>query len=303
MSILRVQGLVKNFGAQTAVDHVSFSIDKGEIVGFLGPNGAGKSTTMKMIAGIIQPDEGQIMINEKPFDGNNLELKKSIAYLPEQNPLYTELYVQEALEFSAQLHEIKNAYARISEAIAVCGLLPEKNKKIQQLSKGYKQRVGLAQSILHQPDLYILDEATTGLDPNQILEIRELIKGLGKDHAVLISTHILQEVESICQRCIVIHKGQVMADDDMATLKSKVSGMPSVSVSFAGSIPFDSLKARWNNAISIDAHTFVISDRDPKLSQSVFQWAVQNHFIIDELKKNKQRMEDVFQELTSNKKQ
>ena len=304
MSILQVNGLVKKFGSQTAVDNVSFKIDKGEIVGFLGPNGAGKSTTMKMIAGILKPDEGEVYINNHLGTEDEIETKRSISYLPEQNPLYYDLYVREALEFSAKLHHVKQITARVNEAISVCGLENEKHKKIQSLSKGYKQRVGLALSILHQPDLYILDEATTGLDPNQIVEIRDLIKSLGKEHAVLISTHILQEVESICKRCIVINKGKIIADDDMKTLKVKASGIPSVKVSFGSPISKELLEATWGKVTlsdnDNDTYTYTISNNDPFLSRSVFRWAVENNIIIDELIKEKQSIEGVFQILTGN---
>lgn len=300
MSILQVNGLVKKFGPQTAVDNVSFKIDKGEIVGFLGPNGAGKSTTMKMIAGILRPDEGEVYINNRLGSEDEIETKKSISYLPEQNPLYYELYIREALEFSAKMHRINHITSRVNEVISICGLENEKHKKIQSLSKGYKQRVGLALSILHQPDLYILDEATTGLDPNQIVEIRDLIKSLGKEHAVLISTHILQEVESICKRCIVINKGKIIADDDMKALKVKASGIPSVKVSFGSPITKEFLETTWSKVSKLDNDTYTISDNDPFLSRSVFRWAVENNIVIDELIKEKQSIESVFQILTGN---
>mgnify|MGYP001225629173 CR=1 FL=1 len=300
MSILRVNGLVKKFGQQTAVDEVSFTIDRSEIVGFLGPNGAGKSTTMKMIAGILRPDAGSIFINGQRDTANELESKKAVGYLPEQNPLYTELYVKEALEFSGALHQIQRKTWRINEVIAACGLENEKHKKIQALSKGYKQRVGLAQAILHQPDLYILDEATTGLDPKQILEIRDLIKSLGKEHAVLISTHILQEVESICKRCIVINSGKIIADDDMSILKMKASGIPAVRVCFGQPVAIDSLLLHWKKVTKLDQNnTYLISDQDSNLSKSIYQWSVQNNIIIEELIREKQNMEGVFHVLTS----
>jgi ABC-2 type transport system ATP-binding protein len=301
LSILQVNGLVKKFGLQIAVDDVSFKIHKGEIVGFLGPNGAGKSTTMKMIAGILKPESGSIFINDKSAVTNELESKKAVAYLPEQNPLYPDLYVKEALEFSAAVHQIDRRTARIKEVIEACGLENEKNKKIQALSKGYKQRVGLAQAILHQPDLYILDEATTGLDPNQIVEIRDLIKSIGKDHAVLISTHILQEVESICQRCIVINKGKIMADDDIHSLKMKASGMPTVKVCFGQPVHIESLLSKWKKVTKLDqSNTYLISDQNADLSKSIFRWAAQNNIILEELIKEKQNIEGVFQILTSN---
>lgn len=298
MSVLQVNELVKTYGAQTAVDHISFEINKGEIVGFLGPNGAGKSTTMKMIAGILTPDSGVILINGQTFTSDQTLIKKSIAYLPEQNPLYHDLYVREALEFMAQLHQLNNPRQIIAEAIHVTGLEKEQHKRIGALSKGYKQRVGLAQSILHQPDLFILDEATTGLDPNQILDIRDLIRSLGKDHAILISTHILQEVESICQRCIVIHQGRIIADEPMLAFKNKLNHQAQATIRFASNISVDALKKRWVSSVANEDGSFTISDADPLLTQQLFQWAVTNHLVIDELKRVEHKMEEVFHSLT-----
>ncbi|MEO5581860.1 MAG: ATP-binding cassette domain-containing protein [Saprospiraceae bacterium] len=299
MSILKVTDLIKLYGAQTAVDHISFEINKGEIVGFLGPNGAGKSTTMKMIAGILQPDRGEIRINDIIFNQNDTVLKKSIAYLPEQNPLYPDLYVREALEFMSRLHQLNHTRQIINDAIQVTGLEKEQHKQIGALSKGYKQRVGLAQCILHQPDLYILDEATTGLDPNQILDIRDLIRSLGKEHAILISTHILQEVESICHRCLVIHQGRIIADEPMISFKNKLVRKPEVSIRFADKVSIDLLKRKWKSVTpGSDGKSFIITDDDPLLTQHLFQWAVDQHQVIDELKKVEHKMEDVFHSLT-----
>lgn len=299
MSILKVTDLVKQYGTQTAVDHISFEINKGEIVGFLGPNGAGKSTTMKMLAGILQPDSGEIQINDIILKQDDITLKKSIAYLPEQNPLYPDLYVREALEFMSRLHQLKNNKQVINDAIKVTGLEKEQFKQIGALSKGYKQRVGLAQSILHQPDLYILDEATTGLDPNQILDIRDLIRSLGKDHAILISTHILQEVESICQRCLVIHLGRIIADETMISFKNKLVRKPEASIRFAVKVPVDLIKRKWSSVTpGTDGKSFIITDEDPLLTQHLFQWAVDQHLVIDELKRVEHKMEDVFHSLT-----
>jgi ABC-2 type transport system ATP-binding protein len=301
MSILKVTDLLKQYGAQTAVDHISFEINRGEIVGFLGPNGAGKSTTMKMIAGILQPESGEIRINGNILNQIDTTLKKSIAYLPEQNPLYQDLYVREALEFMTRLHQLNNSRQIINDAIRVTGLEKEQYKRIGALSKGYKQRVGLAQSILHQPDLYILDEATTGLDPNQILDIRDLIRSLGKDHAILISTHILQEVESICQRCLVIHQGRIIADEPMTSFKNKLIRKPEASVRFANNVSIDLLKKKWKSVTpGSDGNTFIIIDDDPLLTQHLFQWAVDQHLVIDELKRVEHKMEEVFHSLTQN---
>ena len=198
---LQIINLTKKFGGQTALDKINIDIDKSEIIGLLGPNGAGKSTLMKSIVGVVKIDEGQIFFNDKNIVKNEIECKSEIGFLPENNPLYNEMYVKEYLNFVADIHKIpKN---KIDEVIDLVGITPEKNKKISQLSKGYKQRVGLAQAILHSPELLILDEPTNGLDPNQIIEIRNVIKEIGKEKTVILSTHIMQEVEALCSRCLL----------------------------------------------------------------------------------------------------
>ena len=216
---IEVCGLVKNYGQQKAVNNISFSIGRGEIVGFLGPNGAGKSTTLKMITGYLQPNVGKVLIAGKDISKEPILCKQKIGYLPEANPLYSEMYVKEYLSFIAGVHQIKDT-AAISTIIQKVGLTIEQHKKINQLSKGYKQRVGLAAALIHQPEVLILDEPTSGLDPNQIIEIRNLIKAEGTNKTVLFSSHILQEVEAICDRVIIIHKGNIVADDDLVKLKS-----------------------------------------------------------------------------------
>ena len=222
---IRVSALTKIYGEQKAVDAISFELKKGEIVGFLGPNGAGKSTTMKMITGYLTPDGGAASIagfdaQEQPF-----ELRKRLGYLPESNPLYLEMYVREYLEFSARIHGIANAKTRIEELISLTGLGRESKKRLGALSKGYKQRAGLAQALLHNPEVLILDEPTSGLDPNQILEIRELIKSIGKDKTVLLSTHIMQEVQAMCSRVIIIDRGRIKADDSVTSLIKKYGSL------------------------------------------------------------------------------
>jgi ABC-2 type transport system ATP-binding protein len=216
---IEVIGLCKMYGEQKAVNDISFSISKGEIVGFLGPNGAGKSTTLKMITGYLQPNKGKVLIAGKNIAEDPIACKEKIGYLPEANPLYLDMYVKEYLSFIAGVHQIKDTNA-ISIVIQKVGLTKEQNKKINQLSKGYKQRVGLAAAIIHQPEVLILDEPTSGLDPNQIIEIRNLIKAEGANKTVLFSSHILQEVEAICDRVIIIHQGNIVADDNLAKLKS-----------------------------------------------------------------------------------
>lgn len=209
---IKVDQVSKLYGTQRAVDQISFKAQAGEIVGFLGPNGAGKSTTMKMITGYLRPDEGNIEVCGIQVKGEAINTKKKIGYLPESNPLYHDMYVREYLDFIAGVHKINQKNKRIDEVIALTGLSPEAHKEIGQLSKGYKQRVGLAAALIHDPEVLILDEPTTGLDPNQIIEIREVIRSLGESKTILFSTHILQEVEALCDRVIIINKGKIVTD-------------------------------------------------------------------------------------------
>ena len=220
---LQIVGLTKKFGEQVALNNIHISIEKNEIIGLLGPNGAGKSTLMKSIVGAIKIDEGQILFNEKDITINDIESKKKMGFLPENNPLYQEMYVKEYLQLVADIHQIPKQ--RITEVIDLVGITPEKSKKIAQLSKGYKQRVGLAQAILHQPDLLILDEPTNGLDPNQIIEIRNLIKEIGKEKTVILSTPIMQEVEALCSRVILIDKGVILQYGPIDEFKGKYENL------------------------------------------------------------------------------
>lgn len=221
---IEVSQLTRMYGEQKAVDDISFSLNRGEIVGFLGPNGAGKSTTMKIITGYLKPDKGTAVVSGINVQSDPLAAKRKIGYLPEANPLYYDMYVQEYLGFVADVHGIANRKQKISHIVDTVGLTPEKRKKNGQLSKGYKQRVGLAAALLHDPEVLVLDEPTTGLDPNQILEIRELIRNLGKNKTVLFSTHILQEVEAICDRVIIINKGKIVANSSLVELKANGDG-------------------------------------------------------------------------------
>ncbi|MBL7472442.1 gliding motility-associated ABC transporter ATP-binding subunit GldA [Robertkochia sediminum] len=214
---IQVENLSKNYGAQKALNNVSFSIKTGEIVGFLGPNGAGKSTLMKILTTYLEADGGKAAVNGKQVDQEKRDVQRSIGYLAENNPLYPDMYVREYLEFNAGIYKVGKE--RIEEVITMTGLTPEAGKKIRELSKGYKQRVGLATALLHDPEVLILDEPTTGLDPNQLMDIRELIKGLGKKKTVLLSTHIMQEVEAMCDRVIMIKKGTIVADKQLTALK------------------------------------------------------------------------------------
>ncbi|WP_267402450.1 MULTISPECIES: ATP-binding cassette domain-containing protein [unclassified Chryseobacterium] len=220
---LQINNLTKKFGEQTALNKINISIDKNEIIGLLGPNGAGKSTLMKSIVGALKIDEGEIIFNGKNIAEHDIESKKNIGFLPENNPLYFEMYVKEYLQFVANIHKIPSS--RIDEVIKLVGITPERSKKIGQLSKGYKQRVGLAQAIIHQPDLLILDEPTNGLDPNQIIEIRNVVKEIGQAKTVLLSTHIMQEVEALCSRVILIHKGNILQDCPIDEFKGRFDSL------------------------------------------------------------------------------
>lgn len=225
-----VNQLTKIYGSQIAVNNVSFTVNKGEIVGFLGPNGAGKSTTMKILTGYIQANSGSAHLDEDEIRIDNVNTKKKIGYLPEHNPLYPEMYIKEYLQFVGSLYGLKKGDLkdRIEEIIEKVGLSAEKNKKIEQLSKGYRQRVGLAQALIHDPEVLILDEPTTGLDPNQLVEIRNLIKEVGKNKTIILSTHIMQEVEAICDRVIIINKGSIVADDKLEKLTKEQGSLEQI---------------------------------------------------------------------------
>ncbi len=224
---ISVKNISKRFGKQWAVDNISFEIKSGEIVGFIGPNGAGKSTTMKIITGFLPPTSGEVFINGMNTRGKTMDIKRLIGYLPENNPLYYDMYVKEYLLYSAGLYGIKGreAVARVNEIIEMLGLKPEKHKKIGKLSKGYKQRVGLSQALIHDPEVLILDEPTSGLDPNQIVDIRNLISNVGREKTIMLSTHIMQEVEAICDRVIILDKGTIRADEGAKEIgKNRLSG-------------------------------------------------------------------------------
>lgn len=220
---LEINHLTKKFGAQTALHDLNIQIGKNEIIGLLGPNGAGKSTLMKSIAGVLKIDEGEIVFNGKNISEHEIESKQKIGFLPENNPLYQEMYVKEYLQFVANVHKIGKS--KVDEVINLVGITPEKSKKISQLSKGYKQRIGLAAAILHEPDLLILDEPTNGLDPNQIIEIRNVIREIGREKTVILSTHIMQEVEALCSRVILIHQGKILQDSPIDAFKGKFSSL------------------------------------------------------------------------------
>ncbi|HVK97074.1 MAG TPA: gliding motility-associated ABC transporter ATP-binding subunit GldA [Flavisolibacter sp.] len=299
---ISVKNLSKVYGEQRAVDNISFSINPGEIVGFLGPNGAGKSTTMKMITGYLEPDAGDIQVSNIDVRKEPLSVKKKVGYLPESNALYYEMYVKEYLNFIADLHSINNRQKVIDDVIEQVGLTREKKKTIGQLSKGYKQRVGLAAALLHDPEVLILDEPTSGLDPNQIIEIRQVIKEQGKNKLVLFSSHILQEVEAICDRVIIINKGKIVADDKLSNLQKR-STTNIVKVSFK-----ETLEAEWLSRLpaakavdKIDPHQWSIETNEPELLRRQLQkLAAENNFDIVSLQSQSQSLEEVFRTLTAN---
>jgi ABC-2 type transport system ATP-binding protein len=299
---ISITNLSKTYGTQKAVNNISFNVAKGEIVGFLGPNGAGKSTTMKMITGYLDADAGSINVSGINVSKENIESKKKIGYLPEANPLYFEMYVREYLHFVAGVHQIKNTSERTEEIIKTVGLSLEANKKIGQLSKGYKQRVGLAAALIHEPEVLILDEPTSGLDPNQIIEIRNVIKALSKDKTVLFSSHILQEVEAICDRVIIINKGNIVADDSLQNLQKNSGQQQFVSVSFQEEVSkglLENLSAADN--ITVSANTFRIQTTNAEtLRKQLLQLSIDNNLNIVSLQNESNSLEDVFRSLTSN---
>ena len=298
---ISISNLSKNYGIQKAVNNISFKVNKGEIVGFLGPNGAGKSTTMKMITGYLDADAGNIQVCGINVTKNNVESKKKIGYLPEANPLYFEMYVREYLLFTAGVHQLKNSKERTEEIIKTVGLTLEANKKIGQLSKGYKQRVGLAAALIHEPEVLILDEPTSGLDPNQIIEIRNVIKALAKNKTVLFSSHILQEVEAICDRVIIINKGNIVADDSLQNLQLAKAGQQFVSVTFQEDIDISDLQ-NLQTAINISSNgnTFRIQTNDAEnLRKQILKLSIDKNLNIVSLQNQNNSLEDVFRDLTT----
>lgn len=296
-----VHNLTKIYGAQTAVNGISFSVQPGEILGFLGPNGAGKSTTMKMLAGYIPPSSGSATICGQDIMQHSIEVRKQIGYLPENNPLYYDMYVREFLEFSARATGMtSNTAKRIDAVTGQVGLGPEQHKKIGELSKGYKQRVGLAQALLHDPAVLILDEPTSGLDPNQLADIRALIRELGKSKTVIFSTHIMQEVETVCDRIIIINKGQIVADDATANLQNSLRGRAIVLAEFERAADIGAIK-NIDGILHLDVtgNTCRIQCGDSlAMRKALFAFAAATNNPLLTLKEESQRLESVFQELT-----
>lgn len=300
MSIV-VNNLLKTYGTQKAVNNISFSIEKGEIVGFLGPNGAGKSTTMKIITGYLLQDAGDAKVCDIDVTKNPIEAKKKIGYLPESNPLYYDMYVKEYLSFVAGVYNIGNKKEAISKTIELVGLTPEKHKKIGQLSKGYKQRVGLAAALIHDPEILILDEPTTGLDPNQIVEIRNVIKEQGKNKTVLFSSHIMQEVQAICDRVIIINKGELVANDKLSKLRQN-NDTNVVRVSFN-----EALEAAWLerlpaiiSASKENTQTWKLQTRNAgEARKQLLELALKENLNIVSLSTEGNNLEEIFRTLTN----
>jgi ABC-2 type transport system ATP-binding protein len=296
---IEVKNLYKYYGEQAAVRDISFSVKKGEIVAFLGPNGAGKSTTMKIMTGFMPASEGEVFICGKKVDIDKLDTRQIIGYLPENNPLYTDMYVREYLEFVGRIYKIKNLKARVSEMIHAVGLDVEQHKKIGALSKGYRQRVGLAQAIIHDPEVLILDEPTTGLDPNQLVEIRELIRSIGKEKTVILSTHIMQEVEAICDRVIIISKGQIVADDTAKILQQELEHQ-TVYVEFDNKVSAAQLKKmpHISKVEALNNGWLIESLSNTDLRKEVAQYAQAQDWLILTLNIEQKTLEEVFKELT-----
>ncbi|KAF2507937.1 gliding motility-associated ABC transporter ATP-binding subunit GldA [Flavobacterium zhairuonense] len=295
---IEVNSISKSYGEQKALNEISFKIEKGEIVGFLGPNGAGKSTLMKILTTYLLADSGSALVNSHDVMTNTKEVQSSIGYLPEHNPLYLDLYVREYLAFNADVYNVPKS--RIEEVIQLTGLTPESHKKISQLSKGYRQRVGLANALLHNPDVLILDEPTTGLDPNQLMEIRNVIKNVGKDKTVFLSTHIMQEVEAICDRVIIIDKGQIVADNKLDHLVSADKEQV-IEVEFDYQVEQQLLAKLENITSYVNTHdmtwelTFV-TEKD--MRPTIFDFANENGLKTLQLNQKNKNLEAVFREIT-----
>ena len=302
MSTVEIKGITKYYGEQKALDNISLSINKGEVVGLLGPNGAGKSTLMKIITSFVPPSSGTAIIDGFDVQENSLEIRKRIGYLPEHNPLYHDMYVKEYLEFVLKTYpRHKKVKSKVDEIIELTGLGLEKKKKIGALSKGYRQRVGLAQALIHDPEILILDEPTSGLDPNQLVEIRKIITDLGKEKTVILSTHIMQEVEAICNRVIIIDHGKIVADDTPDNLSKKDNKISVYKVEFKESVNKQLLEKipHINKVVDMGQNHWALSSSGEKdLRETIFKFAVKNKFNVLSLSMEESKMEDVFQRLT-----
>jgi len=301
---VKLEGVSKLYGKQRALDDISFEIQPGEVVGFLGPNGAGKSTTMKIITCYTPPSEGRASIDGFDVMRESMKVRQKVGYLPENNPLYPEMYVREFLLFVAGLHHLPQRKKRMDEMIALTGLEEEATKKIGQLSKGYRQRVGLAQALIHDPEVLILDEPTTGLDPNQLLEIRKLIKSLGRTKTIILSTHIMQEVQAICDRVLIISRGRIVAYAPIEELQTRMQGGQIVEVAFLKPMALSVLEALEGSTeiFAQDEKTFRIGVQGgEEIRPALFELAVSNENPILHLNLKQQGLEEVFRALTSQK--
>jgi ABC-2 type transport system ATP-binding protein len=297
---IEVKEVSKIYGSQKALDNVSFSIQKGEIVGFLGPNGAGKSTMMKIITCFLPQSAGEVKVCGFDVSADPIEVKKRVGYLPEHNPLYLDMYVKEYLGFIAGLHKIENKKERVAEIVEQVGLQLEQHKLIGALSKGYRQRVGLAQALIHDPEVLILDEPTTGLDPNQIEEIRNLIKKVGKSKTVMMSTHIMQEVEAVCDRVIIVNKGNIVADDSSSGISKSKNNEFVLKVEF-GAIASEKMLLEIPNvtkAQNVNGNVWLVASTSD-VRDAIFNFSVSNKLSVLELQKVEQSLEDVFKSLTA----
>ena len=301
---ISVKNISKFYGNQKALDDISFEVGLGQVVGFLGLNGAGKSTMMKILTCFIPQTSGTAHVCGFDVNKDSIEVRKRIGYLPEHNPLYPEMYVKEYLAFIAGIYQLTgNINNRINEMISITGLQLEQKKKIGSLSKGYRQRVGLAQALIHQPEVLILDEPTSGLDPNQLTEIRALIKSIGKERTVLLSTHIMQEVEAICDRVIIINKGKIVTDENTSVLRKSSHKSDFVIIEFEKQVDKKNLMNinGISEAVNIKGNTWRIACKEKIDMRSIlFKWAVENNHTILSMQKQEQKLEDIFQQITSN---
>jgi ABC-2 type transport system ATP-binding protein len=300
---IETRNITKLFGKQKALNNVSISIKKGELVGFLGPNGAGKSTMMKIMTGYLPPSSGEILINHQKISSKNLDFRYDIGYLPEHNPLYTDLYIKEFLEITAGFYRLPNKKQRVAEMVDLTGLGDEQHKKIRALSKGYRQRVGLAQALIHNPSILILDEPTTGLDPNQLEEIRNLIREISRDKTVMLSSHIMQEVEAVCNRVIIINKGKIVADGGIAAVKNgNLLRNQMVIAEFNHKVQSDQLLAieGVQEVNSVGNLWEIESTSENDIRPAIFHFAVENKLTLLTLHEKQQNLENVFHQLTQN---
>ena len=296
-----VRNLTKQYGSQKAIDQLNFEISKGEVVGFLGPNGAGKSTTMKILTCYLEPSKGDADICGANIYNDPVEVRKQVGYLPEHNPLYLEMYVKEYLSFSANLHGLhKKTSSRVKEVVEQTGLGPEQHKKIGQLSKGYRQRVGLAHALLHDPQVLILDEPTSGLDPNQVVDIRDLIREVGREKTVILSTHIMQEATAMCDRIMIINKGNIVADKGLDEMLAHSSGRQTITLEFKSQLNVKDLEAinGVEKAVTKDGHYIVSCANNQQVREEIFNFAVAKDNPILRMEPVIENLENIFRQLT-----